>query len=536
MVKSISVKAETVEEAVQLALSILELKMEDVHIEVVSNPKRNLFGLRKMMAEVNVIQVMEQPTPVEGSREKGIGMEGYLDMTAATTDMGMRELAVDSLNSFGEESSGIRVIDGKIEVLFTRDNYPVISPAENSKVDVNGKQIKKRTIIYPNDEVRVTVNDELIPPQFSIQLMEQDMLAMLSFTPGKKVKRILRNTEFKQVLQIEVDEIIDYYNDLDPQLIVERLKSMGVQKGLLFSAIKKLTEVDKPYEIIVAKGVPPIEGLDGDLEMHIDYKEKIPGELEKIDFRELNLIVSVEVGQVIATYIPSTPGTDGSSLLGKTIAAKKVNDIVVRTGKNVTQMGNDIVAEIPGRPSVDWRKKLVNIDVNSEHFHKGEVNLESGNIRFEGDVRIGGSVQTAMFVTATGTVFIQGTVTKASIHAVKSAIVKGNVFSSTISVGQQEFVIGELTMQLKEILRLLEQIQDAIHRVLVIRGDEGDDLTTSELNHLIRLLLEKKYPTFQELTKNFIQKVKNNSQTLSSEWTVIADKFYTIFVTSQHKE
>ena len=74
------------------------------------------------------------------------------------------------------------------------------------------------------------------------------------------------------------------------------LKSIGIQKGLLFLAIKKLTEVIKPYEIIVARGVPPIEGLDGDLEMHIDYKEKTPRELEKIDFRELNLIVSVEAG------------------------------------------------------------------------------------------------------------------------------------------------------------------------------------------------------------------------------------------------
>ena len=61
-------------------------------------------------------------------------------------------------------------------------------------------------------------------------------------------------------------------------------------------------------------------------------------------------------------------------------------------------------------------------------------------------------------------------------------------------------------------------------------------LTTSELNHLIRLLLEKKYPTFQELNKNFIQKVKNNAHQLSEEWTDIADKFYSIFVTAQHKE
>ncbi len=75
---------------------------------------------------------------------------------------------------------------------------------------------------------------------------------------------------------------------------------MGIQKGLLFAAIQKVTEVNKPFETIVAKGVPPIEGLNGDLEVHINYKEKIPGELEKVGIRELNAILSVEAGQVIA--------------------------------------------------------------------------------------------------------------------------------------------------------------------------------------------------------------------------------------------
>ena len=378
-----------------------------------------------------------------------------------------------ALTSGGDEQevAGVRLLDGKIEALFSGENYPVILPGKNSKVEVNGEQIQERTIISPGDEVHVTVSDELIPPQFSIQLMEQNMLAMLTFTPGKKVKRTLRDTEFKQKLQIEIDEEIDYYNDIEPQLIVDRLKSLGIQKGLLFPAIKKLTEVIKPYEIIVAKGVPPVEGLDGDLEMHIDYKEKAPGELEKIDFRELNLIVSVEAGQVIATYIPSIAGTDGSRLTWTSNRRlKRLRILSYERVKMSSQMDNDIVAEISGRPAIDWREKMVDIEVNPEHFHKGEVDLESGNIRFEGDVRIGGGIQTAMFVGATGTVFIGGAVTKATIHAMKSAIVKGNVFSSTISVGQQEFIIGELTTQLKEILGLLEQIQDAIQSVQVIRG------------------------------------------------------------------
>ena len=382
----------------------------------------------------------------------------------------------------------------------------------------------------------MTVNDELIPPHFEIQLIEHDMLAMLVFTPGKKVKRTLHDTEFEQVFRIEADEDIEYYNDLDPQVIVDRLKSLGIQKGLLFPAIKKVTGVIKPLETIVAKGVSPIEGLDGDLEMHINYQGKMSRELEKVDFHEVTMIVSVEAGQVIATHIPAVQGTSGSSLLGETVPVKPVNDIVMRLGKNVIQVDHDIIATISGKPSVDWRNKLVKMDINHEFYHRGEVSMASGNIRFEGSVNVQGNIHPSMFVGATGTVFVGGSVTKATIHAMKSIFVKGNVFSSTISVGQQEFIISELTSQLREIVGYLERIQAAIHQVLLIRGETSDELSRAELNHLIRLLLEKKYMAFQDLNRHFIQKVKNHSLQLSSEWTEMANILYGVFITSKNKQ
>ncbi len=63
-----------------------------------------------------------------------------------------------------------------------------------------GEKVTQRAIISPGNDLKVTVSDELIPPRFSIQLMEHDMLAMLVFTPGKKVKRTLPDIEFAQPL------------------------------------------------------------------------------------------------------------------------------------------------------------------------------------------------------------------------------------------------------------------------------------------------------------------------------------------------
>jgi len=539
MGKSITVKAETIEEAVRLALSITELKLEEVHIEVLSNPRKNLFGLRKTLAVVNVTQIIDSPLVTKKTQNRELAIEQYPERLVPIEKTN-REWN-DAQNFHGLSSAiskvaGSRIRNEKIEIQFSGNKYPIVIPNPNVNVLINGKRIKQQSIISPGDKVEVTVSDELLPPYFEIQLIEHDMLAILVFTPGKKVKRTLRDTEFEQILHIEADENIEYYNDLDPQVIVEHLKSLGIQKGLLFPAIKKVTDVIKPLETIVAKGVPPIAALDGDLEMHIDYEEKTPGELERVNFHEMNLIVSVEAGQVIATYIPPVQGTPGSSLLGKTISVKKANDIVLRLGANVTQVDNDIVAAISGKPSVDWRNKLVKIDVNHEFHHQGEVNMGSGNIRFEGNVSVQGNIQPSMFVGATGTISIGGSVTKATIHAMKSADVKGNVFSSTISVGQHEFIIGELTTHLSEITGYLELIQAAIQQILLIRGETEDSLSSAELNHLIRLLLEKKYTAFQDLNRDFLQKVKNHSLQLSVEWTEMAAKLYEVFITSENKK
>ena len=79
MRKSITVKAETIEEAVQLALSITELKMDEVRIEVLSNPRKSLLGLRKTLAEVNVTQILDPSSDIKKMQDRNLSIEQFLD-------------------------------------------------------------------------------------------------------------------------------------------------------------------------------------------------------------------------------------------------------------------------------------------------------------------------------------------------------------------------------------------------------------------------------------------------------------------------
>ncbi|WP_153723466.1 flagellar assembly protein A [Sporosarcina cascadiensis] len=534
MKKAVTVQANTVEDAIQQALAMLGLTKEQVDVEILTNPGRRLMGLRKVSAEVTVTSKTQTE---EKSKEKPV-LTKIEELANLLDDANTGTAFVVKSQSAGytvqtasqTETSGVRIHEGEIQFRFAGDRLPSIIPNKNAPLYINGELQTESALIQPGDEVTLTIQDEVIAPKFTIQLMEKDMIALLSFTPGKKIQRSLADTSWAQRIAIQVEETTEFTNDLKAQDIVNELKMMGVQQGLLFPAIKKVTEIDKPYELIVAKGALPAEGTDGDLEVHIRYEEFDPDSEEKVDFREMNAITNVKEGQVIATHILPVPGTPGRSLLGKEIPVKPVRDITLRLGKNVKQVEQELVTLISGKPALEWREKLVKIEVNNEFNHPGEVDLESGNIRFEGDVRIGGNVMPSMFVGATGGVYIGGSVTKATIHAMKSVSVRGNVMSSTISVGKQEAAIGELVSLMKDVTHLLVQIKDAIDQIFVIRGQGEADLSPSELKRLIYLLMEKRYAQFEELNKQFIQKVRAQGESIDGEWKEVAKQLSDVFI------
>ncbi|WP_252504587.1 FapA family protein [Sporosarcina sp. Marseille-Q4943] len=174
--------------------------------------------------------------------------------------------------------------------------------------------------------------------------------------------------------------------------------------------------------------------------------------------------------------------------------------------------------------SVTVKAQMVN-----EFFHDGNVDVRSGNIQFDGDVRIGQDVENSMFVEAAGKVFIHGAVRKATIEAGTSAIIEGNVLSSTISVGMQEMLEEKLAEQLSGILSYLERINETILQIIQIRGVQPEEVDASELKELVRVTLREEYLDFQYENSEFIQKAKEHSAGLSPEWEPVIEKLYNVF-------
>ena len=211
------------------------------------------------------------------------------------------------------------------------------------------------------------------------------------------------------------------------------------------------------------------------------------------------------------------------------VPTKEVHDLTLRIGGHLEMRGNDIYACSPGRLLVEKHGSLVKMEVTTEFIFDGNVDLSSGNIRFNGDVRIGKDVENSMFVGATGKVFIGGAVRKATVEAGTSAIIEGNIFSSAVTVGMQGVVEESLAEQLSGLLSYLERIKDTILQIIQIRGVQPEEVDASELKDLVRVILKERYLDFHNDKWEFIQKAKNHSSHLSSEWKPVVEKLYNIF-------
>ena len=132
--KVITVQANTVEDAIQQALDMLETRRDQVNIEILTNPGRRLMGLRKVMAEVKVSRKehIEEKKPVERQLSKIEELAGLLDGidmdTIAPSSTTSKRLATAQISTLESDQilSSARIQDGEIQFQFSEDPYHLL--------------------------------------------------------------------------------------------------------------------------------------------------------------------------------------------------------------------------------------------------------------------------------------------------------------------------------------------------------------------------------------------------------------------------
>ena len=197
------------------------------------------------------------------------------------------------------------------------------------------------------------------------------------------------------------------------------LEKAGVKVGIDPQGMVSMFQEPRYLRLVpMAFGEPPVEGEDGQITENFPReltREVVVDEHGIADYRAMNYVQIIKKGSVICDITPPVKGTPGTRLDGKPIPPRSVQMPKVPRGVNTTL-------------SEDGRQLLATMDGHLEYtngaFHvrpvleiHGDVDYNTGNIDFIGDVQITGDVRENFSVRATGSITVDGIVEGATVDA-----------------------------------------------------------------------------------------------------------------------
>lgn len=210
-----------------------------------------------------------------------------------------------------------------------------------------------------------------------------------------------------------------------------KLNSLGIVHGIDQARIA--TQISsKAYNqaFPVAQWTPPENGTDARLEAVIDAKQEGKPQINQdgsADFRNIDNIIQVSQGQILAVKKPATMGKPGTDIYGQIVPQTFGRDLALPAGANteIIDNGNKVAAKKAGF----LIKKNGIISVGETYEVHGGVNYKSGNVRFSGDVVVHGTIADGFTVEAGGALTVDGDVEASTLIAGKGGItVTGGIF------------------------------------------------------------------------------------------------------------
>lgn len=217
--------------------------------------------------------------------------------------------------------------------------------------------------------------------------------------------------------------------------VLEAIGNSGLKYGLTSSEEIRRFILSKPVSgssLVVAKGRPLVPGCDADIIYHFDIDFLKAGEIKddgSIDYRERGKIPRVNAGDLLATKNPMKPGSPGVDVFGNPVLVPQAQDIDFKcgTGTLLSEDGMQVFSAVDGRPDLSLSGMLC---VFTELVIDRDVDFKTGNIDFDGNVRVKGAVMKGFSVKCNH--LTAGEIDHAKIFAKGDVIVQGGIIDSDI--------------------------------------------------------------------------------------------------------
>ncbi|RDV82112.1 DUF342 domain-containing protein [Ammonifex thiophilus] len=372
----------------------------------------------------------------------------------------------------------------------------LIIPGEKVKVKVNGEEKSEPVPVREEDRVEIILPPpEEEPGKVEVIVSRDKLQAFLEVKPTQRISYFLPDTPPQAALVIKPETKVEALFPLDRKALARLLEERGVKKGIKEEVIEELYQNPRPGRFLIAVGQPPSPPQDEEVEIRCCPQEAgkpVIRENGTVDYRELQRFPSVTAGSILGVKKPGVPGEPGWGVDGQPIPPRPPREAVLEAGPGaqLAPDGLSVIAVSDGRPV--YRRR------GPGHYYfavepllkiQGDVNLETGNIRFAGNVRITGNVAEGMQIRAGRSVWVEGEIANALIEA-KGDVTVGNVIASTIRAGGPTAFYAKLNSLLLEFLSLA---QEALQATEDLQKHATSSNRPLKAGTAFLLLLERKY-------------------------------------------
>ncbi len=326
------------------------------------------------------------------------------------------------------------------------------------------------------------------------------------------VTLIITDDKLKAFVTVRDESLVS--ESLLDRLIKEKDVKFGIDRG----ALNDLIQNPRKGTFIIAQGRPPKEGKDGYMQYLFTSRPARKEQTEEnVDFREIFDVPSVNANTILAIYHPAVKGEDGIGVTGQPLPARPVVELAVRAGKgaSLSRDGLFVTSTTNGRPWVKKQGRNVTVGVDPVYQHDGDVDIKSGNLRFNGDVVITGNVTENMIVEVSGNLRVMGFVSRAIVNVGGNLDILRVVTASKINAGGTTASYNKIENKLREIQKAVSGI-DAKARVLM--NNLARRKQKVQFGQVLITLLDRQYSGFGKQVKEFEALVKGHGSNAPAEF------------------
>lgn len=284
----------------------------------------------------------------------------------AASEMGLEMPAKEDLSSPGEE---------QMDIAFLETTKKILQTVLGSVPDLHKTDQKEDDPVIGPEDMEEDAEPSALDPFFLVRISRDRLMAF--------VEKSDESAAMEE--KVSLNEFLDF------------LRIRGISYGIVDDKIiESWLENAQPHDPLqVAQGAPPFTGQDGKVIYHFENMSVSAGTIQEdgsIDFKERVNIPHVSEGDLLAEKVPAVEGSCGTTVGGSSIPVPDPIDppFGIQSNAYFSEDELSIFSSIDGQPHVDT---LGAISVNPEMVINGDVGYESGNIHFDGNVVVKGSIR-----------------------------------------------------------------------------------------------------------------------------------------------